>query len=79
MQQSFDLSAPDTKSTPPPGPLSRLWSVSDVSAFTQLHRVTIYRLVRAGRFPAPLSVGRNIRWREDEILNWENGLHHRRY
>ena len=36
-------------------------------------RVHIYRLVKAGKFPAPIKVGQNrIGWIESEIDEWLN-------
>jgi len=36
-------------------------------------RVHIYRLVKAGKFPAPIKVGQNrIGWVESEIDEWLN-------
>ncbi len=38
-------------------------------------RTTIWRDVRAGRFPAPVKVGRNrIGWLESEIEEWQENL-----
>ncbi len=38
-------------------------------------RTTIWRDVRAGRFPAPVKVGRNrIGWLESEIEDWQENL-----
>ena len=38
-------------------------------------RTTLWRDVRAGRFPAPVKVGRNrIGWLESEIEEWQENL-----
>ena len=79
MQQSFDLSlkplARRVLSTP-----CTLWTIKDVLLLTKFSRVTIYRLIRDGRFPAPVAVsGRSNRWREDDIMAWEDSLDHRKY
>lgn len=51
----------------------RLLRLKQVQAIIPLHRVTIYRKVLEGSFPAPLSLGaRAVAWREDEVLAWLN-------
>jgi excisionase family DNA binding protein len=80
VQHSLDLS----NATAPPRPRlpapQKLLTVKDVVQLTRLSRVTIYRLVRAGRFPAPLAVaGRSIRWPEGDIANWQIELLHKQY
>ena len=43
----------------------------DVMARTGLSRVTIWRRVRAGTFPAPVQLGENsIGWPASEITAW---------
>ena len=43
----------------------------EVMARTGLSRVTIWRRVRAGTFPAPVELGENsIGWPESEIAGW---------
>ena len=43
----------------------------EVRARVRLSEPTIYRLRRAGRFPAPLRLGpKRIAWRESEIEAW---------
>ena len=42
-----------------------------VEALTLLSRSTIYRLMRAGRFPLPKKVSdRAVRWSESEVREW---------
>jgi prophage regulatory protein len=51
--------------------LPRLLRLPDVMARTGLGRDTIYRLERAGEFPARVRLGaRATAWREDELLVW---------
>jgi prophage regulatory protein len=80
MQHSLDLS---NSSIPPRSrPLApqKLLTVKEVAQLTHLSRVTIYRLVRAGRFPPPLAVsGRSIRWPEGDISTWQIELSHKQY
>jgi len=36
-------------------------------------RSTIYRLIAAGNFPAPISLTqRSVRWRQSDIDGWQN-------
>ena len=52
----------------------RLMRVREVEAVLGRSRATLYRLVAAGDFPAPVKLGSGqngaIAWREDEILSW---------
>ncbi len=49
----------------------RLLRRQEVEARCGLSRTSIYRLMREGRFPAPLRVGpRAVRWLETEIEAW---------
>ena len=49
----------------------RLLDWPELSTRIPLSRTTIWRLVRDGRFPAPLQIspGRKA-WREDDIIAW---------
>lgn len=50
---------------------TRLLRRQEVEEITQMSRSTIYRLVRAGLFPAPRRVGpRAVRWSASEITEW---------
>jgi prophage regulatory protein len=36
-----------------------------------LHRMTIYRLMKIGRFPRPMKIGiRKIAWLEEDLREW---------
>ena len=49
----------------------RLLRRGEVELKCGLARTSIYRLMRAGTFPAPLKVGpRAVRWPESEIERW---------
>lgn len=49
----------------------RLLTTAEVCAMLGISRVSLYRWVRGGIFPAPVSVSeRNIRWRNSEVLRW---------
>lgn len=47
-----------------------LLTVKKVSARVGLSAPTIYRRIRAGEFPAPISIGVNSRWPSDRIDAW---------
>lgn len=52
----------------------RLISGREVQARTSLSRATIWRRVRAGLFPRPVSLGTNrIAWVEDSVSAWIAG------
>ena len=41
---------------------------------TGLNRRTLYRYVKAGKFPRPVAIGERARaWREDDIRAWCEG------
>ena len=40
-------------------------------------RITVWKWVRAGRFPAPLRIGRARRWKESTVDEWINNLEER--
>jgi prophage regulatory protein len=49
----------------------RLIFLGEVQRRVPLHRVTLWRLVRSGEFPAPVKVGaRRVAWRESEVRAW---------
>ena len=37
-----------------------------------VNRVTIWRWVKAGKFPAPVKVGGLIFWRESDLQRWQD-------
>ncbi len=45
----------------------KTFTVEDVAALCQVHRITVYRWVKEGRLPAPHKIGRRLVWRLDEI------------
>ena len=50
---------------------ARLFRRPEVEQRGQIGRSTIYRLLRVGHFPVPITVGpRAVRWSEREIENW---------
>ena len=54
--------------------LQPMLTVRDVLLFTRRHRSTIYRWIRAGRFPAPRThEGHPIGWARSDIEEWQAG------
>jgi prophage regulatory protein len=52
-------------------PLPQLLRLPDVLQATGLSRSTVYRMVAAHTFPAPVKVGkRAVRWRHDHVRPW---------
>jgi len=51
-----------------------LVSADTVAWMCAVSRRQIYRLLDAGRIPAPVRLGGSVRWRSDEIAEWiKNG------
>ena len=49
----------------------RLLRRVEVERYCQICGSTIYRLIRAGSFPAPIRIGpRSVRWQEHELAAW---------
>ena len=50
---------------------NELLTCKQVEEIVQLTQSTVYRLVRAGKFPAPIKIGgRNVRWLRSEIMDY---------
>ena len=47
-----------------------LWTVDDMSAVLRISRSGIYNLVAQGRIPAPVRIGKAMRWDRDDVLGW---------
>lgn len=46
-----------------------------VEQMSGLSRATIYRLIKAGKFPRPLSIGTgSVRWRQSDVIAWQQSL-----
>lgn len=46
-----------------------------VEKLSGLSRATIYRLIKTGKFPRPLSIGTGaVRWRQSEVIAWQHSL-----
>ena len=51
----------------------RLLTKHEVSRMTSLSPVTIWRQIRAGKFPAGIKISDNrVAWRESDLTNWLN-------
>ena len=47
----------------------------EVERLTALSRATIYRLIKAGKFPLPVEIGTgSVRWRQTDVLAWQASL-----
>ena len=46
-----------------------------VEKLSGLSRATIYRLIKAGKFPRPVSIGTGVvRWRQTDVIAWQQSL-----
>ncbi len=46
-----------------------------VEKLSGLSRATIYRLLKTGKFPRPVSIGTgSVRWRQSDVIAWQNSL-----
>ena len=46
-----------------------------VEKLSGLSRATIYRLIKAGKFPRPVSIGTgSVRWRQSDVIAWQQSL-----
>jgi prophage regulatory protein len=60
--------------------MSNVLRIAGVIASTGLSRVSIWRKVREGQFPAPIELGSNsIGWIEPEVVEWQASRPRRRY
>lgn len=51
--------------------MDKLMRVREVMAAVGLSRASIYKLLAAGRFPAPVRVGiKAVRWRQSHVEGW---------
>jgi excisionase family DNA binding protein len=49
--------------------LSRIMTVTEIAEYLQVHRSTVYKLVRKGRIPA-FKIGSDFRFHRDVIDKW---------
>jgi prophage regulatory protein len=46
-----------------------------VEKLSGLSRATIYRLIKSGKFPRPVSIGTgSVRWRQSDVIAWQQSL-----
>jgi prophage regulatory protein len=48
----------------------RLLRLRDVAYLVGMSKATIYRKIKVGEFPRPVSSGASVRWKESEIAGW---------
>ena len=51
-------------------PTEELWNVKQVKMVTGLSERTLWRLNDSARMPAPIRIGRSVKWRKNSILKW---------
>lgn len=47
-----------------------LINVSELADLLSLSVRTVWRLNSAGRLPKPVRLGRSVKWRKNEIIDW---------
>ena len=53
----------------------RLLKLKEVESITQISKSKIYRDMKSGGFPSPISLGSNcVRWVETDIYQWVQSL-----
>ena len=48
----------------------QLWNIKQVKMATGLSERTLWRLNDSGKIPAPIRIGRSVKWRKSDILKW---------
>ena len=48
--------------------IDRLLTDRQVGEILSIHHATVFRLVREGRFPAPVKLGSSTRWRASDVI-----------
>ncbi len=47
----------------------------EVERIAGISRASIYRLIKAGKFPAPVNLGTGaVRWKQSDIIAWQSSL-----
>lgn len=49
-----------------------LLKIDDVLRLSTLSRATLYRLIKEGKFPAPIKFKSASRWKESDVNEWIN-------
>jgi prophage regulatory protein len=48
---------------------------TEVQQIAGISRATIYRLIKAGKFPHPVSLGTgSVRWKQSDVIAWQSSL-----
>jgi prophage regulatory protein len=58
-----------------PNALNRIYRQRDLSQFVGLRRTQLSELIKAGKFPKPISLsdgGRAVAWLESDLIAWQN-------
>jgi prophage regulatory protein len=46
-----------------------------VEKLAGISRATIYRMIKAGKFPRPVSIGTGaVRWKQSDVTAWQQSL-----
>ncbi|MGC2458727.1 MAG: AlpA family transcriptional regulator [Gallionellaceae bacterium] len=47
----------------------------EVEKLSGMSRASLYRLIKAGKFPRPVSIGTgSVRWRQSDVIAWQSSL-----
>ena len=47
----------------------------EVERIAGISRASIYRLIKAGKFPRPVSLGTgSVRWKQSDVIAWQQSL-----
>lgn len=49
---------------------ARLMTVGEVAGLLGLSERQVWKLNTSGKLPAPVRIGRSVRWRRQELLDW---------
>lgn len=48
---------------------------TEVERIAGISRASIYRLIKAGKFPVPVNLGTGaVRWRQSDVVAWQQSL-----
>lgn len=47
----------------------------EVEKIAGISRASIYRLIKAGKFPRPVALGTgSVRWKQSDVIAWQSSL-----
>ena len=49
---------------------AKLWTVKDVAQALKVSQRQVWKLLAGGRIPAPVRIGRSVRWPVEAIARW---------